>query len=164
MKIGITGLAALIVGCAAAFSALGETGKTMSVQVQSAPLKEKPSPLGAVRATLSYADRVQVLEEQGPWLKVSATGGATGWIHQSALSTKRIVLKSGDQNAQVAASSDELALAGKGFNSDVEAQFKAKHKDIDFAWVDKMLQLTLKPNDLMAFLKAGSVEPKGGAR
>jgi hypothetical protein len=42
----------------------------------------------------------------------------TGWLHQSALTKKTISMKAGGQDVATAASGDELALAGKGFNSD----------------------------------------------
>jgi hypothetical protein len=45
-------------------------------------------------------------------------------MHESALSAKRVKMQAGG-TAKTGATSDELALAGKGFNKDVEAQFKA---------------------------------------
>jgi len=57
-----------------------------------------------------------------------------------------------------------LALAGKGFNSDVEAQFKKTHKDIDFSVVDKMEKIKISSSEMQAFLKDGDVAPKGGAQ
>jgi SH3-like domain-containing protein len=104
------------------------------------------------------------VEEQGEWNKVSAPGGKTGWIHSSALTRKRIVMKAGAENVETAASGQELALANKGFNSDVEAQFKSQNKDLDFTWVDKMAKIKVTPEQAQAFLKAGDVAPKGGGQ
>jgi len=139
--------------------------KTMSVQVKTTPLRDTPSFVGKAGATLSYGDRVEVLNTQGPWSKVNAPGGLTGWVHTSALSSKRIVLKSGQETAQTKASGDELALAGKGFNSDVEGEFKKQHQNIDFSWIDKMGKMIISSGEMQAFLKEGSVVPKeGGAQ
>ena len=139
--------------------------KTMSVQVKTTPLRDTPSFVGKAGATLSYGDRVEVMNTQGPWAKVNAPGGLTGWVHTSALSSKRIVLKSGQETAQSKASSDELALAGKGFNSDVEGEFKKQHRNIDFSWIDKMEKTRISSGEMQVFLKEGSVVPKeGGAR
>jgi hypothetical protein len=57
-----------------------------------------------------------------------------------------------------------MALAGKGFNSDVESQFKANHKDIDFTWVDKMEKIKIPPPELKAFAKAGQLDAQGGVK
>ncbi len=149
--------------CLIAVSAWAADGsKTMSVQVKTTPLRDTPSFVGKAGATLSYGDRVEVMNTQGPWANVNAPGGLTGWVHTSALSSKRIVLKSGQETAQSKASSDELALAGKGFNSDVEGEFKKQHRNIDFSWIDKMEKMCIAPVEMQSFLKEGSVVPKEG--
>lgn len=142
-----------------------DPGKTMSVQVKSSPLRSSPAFIGKVIVTLSYGDRVETLEDQGSWTKVRAADATVGWMHVSALSAKRIVLKSGQETAQTRASGDELALAGKGFNSDVENEFKKQHRNIDFSAIDKMEKIRIAPAEMQAFLKEGGVAPKeGGAR
>ena len=109
-------------------------------------------------------DRVEIQESQGAWARVSLAGGAAGWMHNSALTSQKIVLAAGRDDARVGAAGDELALAGKGFNSDVEAQFKKDHKNIDFTWVDKMEKIKISSSEMQAFLRAGGVAPKGGAQ
>lgn len=137
--------------------------KMMSVQVKSTAVREKPSFVGKATATLSYGDRVEVAETRGVWAKVNASGGAiAGWMHTSALTPKRIVLKSGQETAQAKASSDELALAGKGFNADVEAEFKRQHRNIDFSWIDKMEKIKISSGEMESFLKEGGVTPREG--
>lgn len=138
-----------------------ETGRMMSVQVKSTPLRQTPSFVGKAIATLAYGDRVEVLETQGAWLKVRAPA-ATGWTHNSALSTKRIVLRSGAETAQARASSDELALAGKGFNSDVESEYKKQHRNIDFTLIDQMEKTRITDGELQSFLKEGGLTPREG--
>ena len=136
----------------------------MSVQVKNGQMRATPSFLGSVVAPLSYGDRVQVVEQQGDWSKVTGPGGQTGWVHGSALTKKQIVMKAGGQNAPTAASGDELALAGKGFNSDIEADFKAKNRNIDFTWVDKMEKIKVAPESMQQFLKEGGVQPAEGGK
>lgn len=137
---------------------------TMSVQVRNGQLRATPSFLGQVVAPLNYGDQVNVLEQQGPWTKVSGPTGKTGWIHNSALTPKKIVLKSGEGNVETGASGGELALATKGFNSDVEAEFKKENKDVDFTWVDRMGEFKVTPQEMQAFLKEGGVKPSEGGR
>jgi uncharacterized protein YgiM (DUF1202 family) len=115
-------------------------------------------------APLSYGDRVQVLETKNEWMNVTGPGGQSGWVHSSALTKKTIAMTSGTQDVQTGASGDELALASKGFNSDVEADFKSKNKNVDFTWVDKMEKFKVQPREMQSFLKEGGVKPsEGGA-
>ena len=147
-----------------AATALAAGPVEMSVQVKSGQVLETPSFLGKVVARLNYGDRIQVLEQQGDWSKVTAPDGQTGWIHSSALTKKKIAMKAGSQNAQTAASGDDLALAGKGFNSDVEADFKAKNRNVDFTWVDKMDKIKVPPEAKQQFLKDGGIQPAEGGK
>ena len=147
-------------------AAVGEGRKEMSVQVKQGQVRATPSFLGKILATLSYGDRVEVLEDKGGWIRIVPPGkGSPGWMHSSALSEKRIVLKAGKKEAEVAASSGELALAGKGFNADVEAEFKRKHKEIDFTWIDRMQTIKVPQEKISAFLREGDLDPvKGGGK
>jgi len=141
-------------------------GKAMSVQVKEGQVRATPSFLGKVVATLAYGDRVETLEEKDGWIRIAPPGKkAPGWMHSSALSQKKIVLKAGSKEADVAASSGELALAGKGFNADVEAAFKAGNRDIDFTWIDRMQTMNVPPGKILAFVQEGKLIPaEGGGR
>lgn len=152
-------IAGLILSAVSAFAAAPQK---MSVQIRNGQIRATPSYLGQVVAALNYGDQVQVAEQQGDWMKVTGPGGQTGWIHNSALSKKKIVMKAGADNVETSASGDELALAGKGFNSDVEAEFKSKNKNIDFTWVDRMEKMKVTPQEMAAFLKEGQVVPSTG--
>jgi SH3-like domain-containing protein len=137
---------------------------TMNVQVKTSQIRATPSFLGTLVAPVNYGDRLEVLEQKGDWSRVTAPGGQTGWVHSSALTKKKVVMKGGDQTAQTGASGDELALAGKGFNSDVEADFKARNKNIDFTWVDKMEKIKVAPSAMQQFVKDGGVQPVEGGK
>lgn len=152
---------ALIVIAAAAFAA---APVAMSVQVKNGQLRATPSFLGQLVAPLNYGDRLQVLEQQGDWSKVTAPNGQSGWVHTSALTKTKIVMKAGSDTVQTGASGDELALAGKGFNSDVEADFKAKNRNIDFTWVDKMEKIKVASEAMQKFLTEGGIQPMEGGK
>lgn len=138
----------------------------MSVQVKQGQVRATPSFLGKVVATLAYGDLVETLEEKGGWIRIVPPGKkAPGWMHSSALSHKRIVLKAGTKEAELAASSGELALAGKGFNADVEAAFKARNRNIDFTWINRMQNMNVPPGKIQAFVQEGKLIPaEGGGR
>jgi len=136
--------------------------RVLNVQVRKGALRERPSFLGKVVSDVGYGDRVTVLAEKGSWLQVRDEAGHTGWIHESALTEKKIELAAGRKDAATGASGQELALAGKGFNAAVEAEFRDQNPDVDFTWVDRMEKMTITPGQAAAFLRRGDV--KGGER
>ncbi|HMO49717.1 MAG TPA: SH3 domain-containing protein [Kiritimatiellia bacterium] len=129
----------------------------MSIQVQTGQLRETPSFLGRVVATANYADRVTVIAKQGVWSQVRHPNGQTGWIHESALTRERIVLRAGAQDVHRTASGEELAMAGKGFNSQVEAEFRDKNREVDFTWIDRMEAISVAESEIMKFLREGGL-------
>lgn len=130
----------------------------MNVQVKETQMRAKASFLGAGVAKLAYGAQVTVLEEKSPWIRVRAAGGREGWVHQSALTTKKVKLAAGGADAGTAAGDDELALAGKGFSAEVEETFKAANEDLDYAWVDRMETWQVPAEEAEEFLAAGQVE------
>jgi len=137
--------------------------KSMSVTVRETQARATPSFLGAVLAVLAYGDRLDILEEQRDWLRVALPDGRQGWVHRSALTEKRVVLEAGSGAAQTGASGSEVALAGKGFNKEVEAQYKAEN-ELDYTWVDRMERFTVSAEEVAAFVEAGGLQwAEGGA-
>jgi len=119
--------------------------------------------MGKIVDQLKYGDQVAVQNVKGSWYFIDRPEGSTdGWMHSSALSVKKIVLNPGASDAEQAASSDEITLAGKGFNQQVENDFKSKNPQVDFAWINKMEKMTVSQNQIQAFIKEGQLSPKGG--
>ncbi len=155
-------LCLVVLGAQAAWSS--DAG-SMSVQVKQSQVRTAPSFMARIIATLQYGDRVTVVSSQGTWTQVfTAAAGIKGWVHTSALTRKKIVLKAGAADVNKTATSDELALAGKGFNKKVEGEFKAKNRNLDFARIDQMEQMTVSQGDIQKFLKEGAVSPQGGVQ
>ena len=157
-----TKILALIVLLAATVGVLIAGADSMSVMVRETQARATPSYLGAVLAVLAYGDRVDILEEQRDWLKVALPGGKQGWVHRSALTEKRVVLKAGSGRAEQTASGSEVALAGKGFNKEVEAEYRAEH-DLDYTWVDRMEGFRVSMKEVMSFIEEGELTPSEGA-
>lgn len=153
------GLALLL----AVAAAVALAAQLMSVQVRSGRLRDKPAFLSRVVCNLAYGDRVVLSGEKGDWRKVApATGGKPGWMHVSALTEQEIVLNPTDKDVEAAASSDELALAGKGFNKQVEDQYRAQ-SNLDYAKVDEMEKIAVPPKLIREFLRKGGLDA-GGAQ
>ena len=140
-----------------------QSAKQMSVTVKETQVRATPSYLGKILAVLAYGDRVDVLTEQGGWARVRLPSGE-GWVHLSALTSKQIVLQSGSESVGTGASSGEVALAGKGFNQEVEDKYK-QDNNLDYTWVDRMAGYTVTPEEVLAFLEQGDLNTEiGGAQ
>jgi len=130
-------------------------GETVSISVRSAQLRESPSHLGQVKADLEYTEQVEVLEVRGGFYRVSSSAGE-GWLHKSAISEKEIVLAEDSEDAKRAANNDEVALAGRGFNEEVEEQYK-REEGLEFEGVDRMESREYSEEELRAFIQDGQL-------
>lgn len=136
----------------------------MSVQVKDAQVRAKPSFLGAVTGSLAYGDRVEAGAKQGDWYPVTTADGKQGWLHNSALSQKRIVMQAGNGGANAGATGEEVALAGKGFNADVEKQYRSQNQSLNFAAVDRLEAVRVAPRVMQEFVQKGELKAAGGAQ
>ena len=134
--------------------------KQMSVQVKKCQLRNKPSFLSKIVTDLKYGDQVSIEKEDESWAEVKPHDGDGGWVHVSALSEKKIILNPDSKDVESAASGEEIALAGKGFNEQVEEQYKKNNK-IDFTWVDKMEAITISQDEMISFLNDGGLKIEG---
>jgi uncharacterized protein YgiM (DUF1202 family) len=138
----------------------------MNVQSEKAVVRATPGPFAATVATLAYGDQVTTLAEQGAWTQVKTSAGVTGWTQTASLTKKTIKLQAGGKNVGSTASGEELALAGKGFNSQVEGEFKAKNPNMDFKAIDRMEQFKVGEKEMVRFIQEGglTVVGKGGGK
>jgi uncharacterized protein YgiM (DUF1202 family) len=114
---------------------------------------------------VAYGDRVEVMDNKNGWSKARPAGAKqSGWIHDSALTHKKIVLTAGQSDVAQGATGDEIALAGKGFNEQVEQEFKEKNPQLDFKMIDQMEKIVVSDSQMRQFLEAGRVNPQGGVQ
>ena len=141
--------------------ASGAPVKEMTIQVSQTQLRSAPAYYGSVVATVIYADRLNIVETKGAWVKASnLRNNATGWIHISALTSKKLAPKSGAKNAPTSVSTGELSAAGKGFTEQIERDYQHKNKNIDFTWVDRMEKIKISPQQSASFLKEGQIKSR----
>lgn len=136
-------------------------GETLSVTVRETQLRSSPAFLGRVLEELSYGDQVERLSERSGWMEVRADSGTEGWVHGSALTEKRIVLNASESEVDTGASRGEVALAGRGFNQEVENQYK-EETGLDFSRIDEIESREMSAEALIAFLREGGLEIPGG--
>jgi hypothetical protein len=138
--------------------ALSAHAREMSVQVREGQLRAAPSFLSPVRELIPYTERVRVLTEQGDWMQVQrTTSPSQGWMHQSALTRKKLAITAGERQATQGVTTDEQALAGKGFNPQVESEFRNRNPQANFAAVDTMEKRETTPAQLQRFLVEGGL-------
>jgi uncharacterized protein YgiM (DUF1202 family) len=148
----------------AAAAAFADAPKPMFVQVKETQVRAAPSFLSTILDKLFYGAKVQVSAQKDGWARVALRSGkGEGWVNLSALTKKTVVLKAGSENVAESASSGEVALAGKGFNQEVENKYK-QDNNVDYTWVDRMAAFVVTPEQAEAFLKDGGVAPQGGAK
>lgn len=136
-------------------SVFAKTGTKMYVKVEEAVLKESPSFWGKNGASVFYGEEVVILEEKNSWIKVQLVidSSVSGWISESSLTKKKIVA-SGNR---VSASTEELALAGKGFTAEIEAEYK-KQASLNYDAVDKLETNSISFDRVLDFMAAGKLE------
>ena len=134
---------------------------TMIVKVKETKLKSSPQFFASTVVSLNAGAQLEKIETQGSWVKVKTSNGAVGWLHLSAVQDRKFSLLAVSSPTKTGATADEVALAGKGFNKQVEDAYKSKNTDVDFLWVDRMLKIIISENDLLAFLKGGRLVDYG---
>jgi len=143
----------MIMGLVAAgfLSAQVARGGTLYVAVKTVTLKSSTGFFASSKGTLNYADVVTVLQVSGKFVEVRsvANSSLTGWTASSNLSAKQIV--SGNTSS---VSAKETALAGKGFNQEVENAYKSK-ENLNYADVDKVEATVIRETDILQFLEDG---------
>jgi uncharacterized protein YgiM (DUF1202 family) len=143
----------LILGLMAAgvVSAQISAGGTLYVAVKSLNLKSSTGFFATGRGTLNYGDRVTVLQVNDKYLEVrsAANSSISGWTPMASLSARQIV--SGSSST---ASASEIALAGKGFNQEIEDAYKRQGR-LNYADVDKVEAITVREADIKRFLEEG---------
>lgn len=110
---------------------------------------------------------VNVETQAGDWYKVEYQG-KSGWLNRQAFGKPQAAAGSGSGFSLPGlltgkpvkeTSSDEVALAGKGFTPEVENSYRSKHPEMNFAQVDKIESITVPPAKLQAFIKEGDLKP-----
>jgi hypothetical protein len=134
--------------------AQASSGGTLYVSVKTLTLKSDTGFFAATKGTLSYGDRVKVLQISGKFAEVEsvANPSLTGWTTTANFSTKQIVAGSTST-----ASAKEVALAGKGFSQEVEKSLKSQ-SNLNYADVDRTEAITVRERDIKRFLEEGRLK------
>ena len=148
----------LIAFCLAVSSFAASKTKTQYVAIDPAPLKAKPAASSKKVGTIEYASAVLVLQEEKSWVYVQLAEdkSVSGWLPASALTSKKIK----DKVDATSANANEIALAGKGFNSTIEAVY-AEQYELNFDIVNYIESLGAEQEEAIAFAQAGQLNDGG---
>lgn len=152
----------LLIAIAALIPSLAMAGKTkkntgaMNVQVRDVIVRKAPNYTATSAGRLSYGDQVNVSGEEGNWYRIDSP---SGWLPKSALTKGKVKVNPDQKFSGTAAKHDEVALAGKGFNPQIEAAYKKSNKDLAaaFAVVDRIETFGATDGELKSFRMTGKL-------
>lgn len=149
-----TALLAAVLSLAAAAA----YASTITVLVQQTALRKRPQ---SYSPSVGTARLGQKFESSG--LEAGFHKTPSGYIHSSAVTERKVKLGSAD-SVGGSASSEEVTLAGKGFNAQVEKSYGDKNPSaVNFAAVNAMERRSVAEAELFAFLRAGGLL-EGGSK
>ena len=144
---------------AAALGASAALAATITVLVQQTAVRKRPQFYAPSAATAKLGDSFDGSGPTGGWYKVDG-----GYVHESAVSAKKVQLSGDSVAGGGGATADEVTLAGKGFNSQVEKSYSAQDSAANFAAVNAMERRSVPEAEEINFLRRGGLIPKGDAQ
>jgi hypothetical protein len=137
--------------------------QTITIKVKETRVRSSPRFYARSIHQAEAGDRLEKVGEFEGWYEVKIPDGQVGWVHSSAVETKKLRLSSGEW-VESEASPDEVALAGKGFNEEVEAEYRRTHAELDYTWVDRMEKIGITEAEMLDFHKEGRLGEYGGGK
>jgi uncharacterized protein YgiM (DUF1202 family) len=124
-------------------------GQTAYVTAKSLAVKSGTGFFARTLGTLKYGDPVTVVRINGKWAEIRSSVQINGWAAHANLSAKRVTASGGSS-----ASSREVAMAGKGFNEEVENVYKSSHT-VNYGAVDAVESQVVGDDELLTFIREG---------
>jgi hypothetical protein len=132
-------------------------GKTLTVTKKETRLRKDKRAFAPAVTDLREGDRLALNRQDGAWYHANYRDQA-GWIHQSDVSTNKDVRLSG-QGVREQYTASEAEAARKGFNPEVERQYRADNPALAAAYqkVDAIQAKVAKEEDVARFLREGKL-------
>lgn len=109
-----------------------------------------------VKMKVRLNDELDLRSAEGDWYRVGIKG-AVGCIHKSAVSRNAVAVSKIRGSDEKRPTSEEVSLAGKGFNPRVEEQFKSGHPELRFGPVDEVERFEVSDDAVFRFMKEGGL-------
>jgi hypothetical protein len=136
---------------------MAQAGEMVKVKVQKSTIFQQPKFFSKVVASVEYGDQLEILDELKDWIHVKFRE-QKGWIHKSSLTSDKFNLRTiFVGTSSPSATHDEVALAGKGFNPEVERGYKESHPEMNYALVDEIESYDVESDSLYDFITRGGL-------
>lgn len=155
-----------VLTCLAAGSIPQSQGDPLTVTKRETKLRSQKKLFAPGLADLKEGDRVSLVQREGAWARVTwappAGDRVTGWLHESDVSSKKDVRLSG-QGIREKYSVSEAEAARKGFNPQVEKEYRDRNPSLDAAYqlVDHIQAVTVPEAEIERFLRDGRLLREG---
>jgi hypothetical protein len=149
---------ALLASDAAAGRRSGRKGgpKTQTVQVKEIEIKSSPDYMSKPIGKLTYGAKVEISGTEGNWYRITTP---PGYIPKNVVGRSAKSIDASKGYAASGVTHDETALAGKGFNPQVEGQYKKSSASLAAAYsqVDRVERMTVSDSALRSFIAKGKL-------
>ena len=138
-----------------------EPGATLIVTRKTTKLRAQKKLFAPAIAELREGDKLRFERKEGAWLAVQLDK-VKGWVHENDVSTNTQVQLSGE-GLRENYSASETSAARKGFNPQVEKQYRTGNPNLEAAFllVDKLQARAVPDSDVKAFLVQGGLLKEG---
>lgn len=146
----------LIATSASAVKRQGGGKKSKSIQVRTVAVKSSTDYLSRTVGTLSYGAKVDIVGDEGNWYHIVSPAG---YIPKNVVGRSTRSIDASRSYAATGVSHDETALAGKGFNPQVEGQYKRSNASLAAAYtqVDRIERMKVSQSALSNFIAKGKL-------
>lgn len=139
------------------FSATVSLADTVTVITKQNAIRENCKFFAPVKAQVKYNDKLEAFSTEGDWYRVRF-GSVTGCIHKTAVETRTASAPNLFTGRGSRVSESEAALAGKGFNPQVEASYRKQHPEMKFYLVDNIERYPVSDRDVAQFIASGGLK------
>ncbi len=138
-----------------------DPGDRLTVTRKATKLRAQKRSFAPAVAELKEGDQLLYEGKDGAWF-AAKLGATSGWLHETDVSTKPDVRLSG-QGVRESYSTSETAAARKGFNPQVEKQYRQDNPNLEraFRTIDELQARELPEAELRAFLAEGGLLREG---
>jgi hypothetical protein len=138
------------------FASVSVYAETARIITKENAVRENCRFFAPVKAKVQYNEAVEIISREGDWLRVRYRG-ISGCIHKCAIEERRFTFSGFDSRKTQSASGDEVALAGKGFNLQVEQSFSNKHPELNFPMINMIESYRVSEDDVKKFMMNGGL-------
>jgi len=127
-------------------------GGTLYVATRTVDLKNGTGWFANTVGSLNMGEQVTVTRVDGRFVQVTSVRNTSlsGWTASANLSARQVVA-----GTSSTATAREVALAGKGFNQEVEQSYRDQQRSLNYADVDRVEAITIDNAALRRFLEEG---------